>query len=355
MEHARVIGNHICWQEKCSFELYQMFRTRYELFKVVYSHKAGKSIEYMICDILKYANDALNITSKINDTQKYLSLDDSILQRIQFAEIQDGQKGMEELKKSKQLIERLHKRELYKCCGYLLLTPEIVAVHNPSSPNSKIADDAKEDHPKISYHKIEQVWAAELFQMFQERMKENDDKENVDDREELQCDDLRMQLMSLSFGKETEHPMNRAIWYSSKNPNVCKQFHVEQISTLSGAFREVVVRAYVKKTEWKSECEAVFQEFAKEKGLIQESEGDNVYSSMVVSPPQKKKSKSRQQDDADYADDDDDVVLVMSHQNENESASVRVRKRRRPSSSVRSNQSVDLMDVPQRNKKPRLK
>src|SRR5438128_1498773 len=48
MSMSRVIGNEICFYEKVDFEVYELFRTRYGLFKQIYSHSVSKAIEYMI-------------------------------------------------------------------------------------------------------------------------------------------------------------------------------------------------------------------------------------------------------------------------------------------------------------------
>ena len=85
LEHARVIDDQICYVNKTAYDIYLLFRTRYELFKRVYSHKTSKAIEYMICDILKYANDYYDIVSKIDNVEDYLQLTDSILPIIKLS------------------------------------------------------------------------------------------------------------------------------------------------------------------------------------------------------------------------------------------------------------------------------
>merc|ERR1712048_1392758 len=239
--------------------------------------------------------------------------------------------GMDGLKKAQALLRRLHKRELYKCCGYLLLSPDVVAMHNPMDKDNdkdEKENGAKVDHPKIAYHAIERNWALKMFQMFQER--HGNQEENMK-LHPLTSDDLRMQLMSLSFGKETEHPMSKAMLYSSNDPNTGTQFEVEQISTLGGAFREVVVRAYVKKSEWKRECEEGFKAFAKKKNLIQDTGGkSNVFTSLVVSPPQKRKLRGQQHKQ------ENEEMMVLSDGDRDGKNNVVVRKRRRPSTTTMS-------------------
>eukprot|EP01084_Bolivina_argentea_P015483 28966_1 len=348
MEHARVINNRICYQDKTSFELYTMFRTRYELFKRVYSHKASKSIEYMICDILKYANDAFDIVGKTKNPKSYLKLTDHILTQIEHASIIEGKYGMNGLKKAQELIYRLQKRNLYSCCGYLLLQAETVAMFNPKDGNNSkienedidmeqkqnLSKEIENKKQKIKYKEIEKNWSLELYKLFEEEVKLNDDKENMMMRDALQPTDLKVQLMSLSFGMEDCHPIEKTYLYNSKDPNSSYTVNCDQISIISQNWREVVVRAYVKKSEWKLECERVFKTFVKEKGLIQDDEySDNSRRASLVISPKRNKQKTT------VSESESDVIITPTNKNS--------RKRTRTSA------SIDFMDNTQRNKKAR--
>ena len=192
---------------------------------------ASKAIEYMIV-YFRLANDVFHITDKL-ENKDYLSLTDEILQRIEFSDIKDGEKGMENLKKAQDLIKRLHRRQLYKPCGYLLLTPEAVAQFNPkseggeqhndvlSTPPKKMRshNESKEEndredkeslqcHAKIAYHEIERKWALEMWEMYSREYLGNGDKEN-DEQRSIRRNDLVIQLLSVSFGMETQHPIER--------------------------------------------------------------------------------------------------------------------------------------------------
>jgi len=48
MNFCKVIDDEICFHSKEVYTVYEMFHTRYSLFKQVYSHRVGKAIEYMI-------------------------------------------------------------------------------------------------------------------------------------------------------------------------------------------------------------------------------------------------------------------------------------------------------------------
>merc|ERR1711933_400918 len=182
---------------------------------------------------------------------------------------------MDGLKKAQELIQRLNKRELYKCCGFLLLSPAILAPFNPNA-----------DYPKIAYREIEKAWTKEIYDMFQDEMMNEEE-----DRECIKMNELRVQLMSLSFGVETKHPMKSAFFYSSNDRTFCKQVDCDQITKMGNVFREVIVRVYIKRSEWKKECEQIFRKFVFAKGLVQNKEYD--FPSLFISEPQKRKTANK--------------------------------------------------------------
>ena len=61
-----------------------MYYTRYKYHREIYNHKAVKSIELMIGDILLESNDVYNFPS-ILDTPEFIDLDDTITTRIRYS------------------------------------------------------------------------------------------------------------------------------------------------------------------------------------------------------------------------------------------------------------------------------
>ncbi|KAJ3396559.1 SAM domain and HD [Lobulomyces angularis] len=116
MKFSRVIDDEICFNKNDAFNIHQLFQTRYSLFKNVYTHKTAKAVEYMIVDILLEADEYLQISSSIDDPSQYSVLTDGIIQEIQRSKAP-------ELLKSRKLIEKLNKRELYKYVDKTLVSP----------------------------------------------------------------------------------------------------------------------------------------------------------------------------------------------------------------------------------------
>ena len=104
MKFCRVIKNEICFHSKEVFNVYDMFHTRYSLFKQVsskqnaeslkvlnfwkvYTHRVNKAIEYMIDDALTLADPYLKISDRIQDPETFYLLTDSLLNTIESSAI----------------------------------------------------------------------------------------------------------------------------------------------------------------------------------------------------------------------------------------------------------------------------
>ena len=81
ISHVQVIDKNICFPEKIAYDIYKIFRSRYDLHKQFYSHKTTICIEYMIRDILENLNPILNISENIKNENinKFIDLVDSTI------------------------------------------------------------------------------------------------------------------------------------------------------------------------------------------------------------------------------------------------------------------------------------
>ena len=101
--------NSIVYDQSISSNIFDMYYTRYRFHRDIYNHKTVKLIELMLGDALIESNSVFEFCSKVN-TSSYLELDDSIYNKILFS-------NNSELGKSKSLLEKIEKRNLYTC-GY---------------------------------------------------------------------------------------------------------------------------------------------------------------------------------------------------------------------------------------------
>lgn len=106
MLKSSIYESDIVYDKSLASNIYDMFHTRYRFHKDIYNHKTVKVIELMIGDALVKANNKYNFGSMLGTTE-FLSLDDSIYSNILFSDDKD-------LKCSKNIIERIENRRLYK-------------------------------------------------------------------------------------------------------------------------------------------------------------------------------------------------------------------------------------------------
>jgi len=110
MEGMRVMGDEICYPAKDYLSIHKLFSTRADLHRTVYTHAKVKAVELMLVDALIEANDYLGISLHANDPEDFWKLDDTIIKSIETA-------PNNELKKAKEIIQRIRRRELYKFCN----------------------------------------------------------------------------------------------------------------------------------------------------------------------------------------------------------------------------------------------
>ena len=104
IDQARVIENKICFPSKCSFDISDLYYTRYKLHKQIYTHSAVRAIEYMVLDIIRMLDSKLNLVEKILDVGRMYEITDNILDMCYLFDD----------KKCIKLLERIRVRDLYK-------------------------------------------------------------------------------------------------------------------------------------------------------------------------------------------------------------------------------------------------
>lgn len=103
-----MIDNTLSYAANQTLFIYDLFNTRYRLFRNIYLHRVSLGIEAMICDALALANDKLHLDQMINDPDQYINLTDNILKEI------ERYKKKDKLKESNMLLDRIKIRDIYK-------------------------------------------------------------------------------------------------------------------------------------------------------------------------------------------------------------------------------------------------
>lgn len=121
ISHAQVIDLNICFPEKVSYDIYKVYRSRYDLHKQYYNHKTVVIIEYMIRFILEKLDDILHISESIrnNKLDKFIDLVDSTILNttsiIKLCDEEKYRKHKENIDEIENMLNRIYNRKLYKC------------------------------------------------------------------------------------------------------------------------------------------------------------------------------------------------------------------------------------------------
>ncbi|KAJ1308850.1 hypothetical protein OPQ81_004538 [Rhizoctonia solani] len=206
---ARVIDNEICYADKDWYMVSQLFESRFALHKMIYNHKSGKSIELMIVDALVLADPFMHLADKIHNAEEYLHLNDSILLEIERSKAP-------ELEKSREIIQRIRTRQLYKQVDVYMFAVE----HR---------DTLKLLTPER---------AAEVAKTI--AMPEGDDLE-------LLAEDIAIDMTLIHLGMKDKRPVDLVKFYGKRNPNVSSRAAPENAShVFSQSSQELCLRIFTR-------------------------------------------------------------------------------------------------------------
>jgi HD superfamily phosphohydrolase len=96
----KLINDDMYFPAKDAYNIYELYHTRYRMFKTVYTHRVCRAIEYMVFDILDKVDVEFGISSAIDDIDRYIKLNDNILYVVEL--------------KYSSLFDRLRRRNIYK-------------------------------------------------------------------------------------------------------------------------------------------------------------------------------------------------------------------------------------------------
>ncbi|XP_067052893.1 deoxynucleoside triphosphate triphosphohydrolase SAMHD1-like isoform X2 [Acropora muricata] len=216
MKFARVINvdgkPQICVRDKEAENLYDMFHTRRSLHQRAYQHKTSNIIEKMITEALVKADKEikfkgtdgkmLSISESIDDMKAYTQLTDHVYHQILHS---DAAK----LKEARAILQRIEKRDLYKCIGQKVL---------------------KEPRSKEEIRK-------EIFNFWQ-------------DGPNVTPDDFIVEIVTFNYGMRDKNPLEELRFYTKNAPDVPIILRKDEVSKmLPEKFSEQSLRVYFRRTE----------------------------------------------------------------------------------------------------------
>ncbi|KAG0379889.1 SAM domain and HD [Mortierella sp. AD032] len=202
MKMSRVIDDQICWHHKEVYNLYELYHTRFSLFKRVYTHRVGKAIEYMLTDALLAADSVMGISQAIFNGEQYLHLTDDIIRQIE----RSPEPGLED---SKAILKRIRTRSLYKFVDELLIPREKLGILTKENINSTeiVSCQGPNDH--------------------------------------LRQEDVIVEFLKNNYAMKDQNPVDGIKFFSKTNHSASYHIPKEKVSSLiPSEFQENIIRVF---------------------------------------------------------------------------------------------------------------
>jgi HD superfamily phosphohydrolase len=121
IEHSKVIDNNIVFPEKKSYEIFKVYRSRYDMHKQFYNNKTVICIEYMLRNILNKLDNILKITSNIKsmNIDHFIKLTDSTILNasviIEQLDLPNYKNIKSDVDYVNSVLGAINERRIYKC------------------------------------------------------------------------------------------------------------------------------------------------------------------------------------------------------------------------------------------------
>lgn len=200
--------NQIGCRDKNFQDLYEMFHVREHLTRRAYKHESGSSINLMVVEALKLASKHFEIAEMIDnqDMNKFEKLNDSVYLQILYSDT-------DELRASRELLQRVEKRKLYKYVGSSVIPP------------------GKTNDAKLLKSKLMEFMETSSNNLI------NDSN-------------MCIEIVKFNYGSKHLNPLENVKCYDKYRPNRAFKIEKHQVSgMLLERFEDVVIRVYSKKND----------------------------------------------------------------------------------------------------------
>ncbi|KAK9717246.1 hypothetical protein K7432_006361 [Basidiobolus ranarum] len=272
MTFSRVIDNQICFHHKEVYNIYEMFHTRYSLFKRIYTHRVGKSIECMLTDVMIAADPYLHISKAIDNPYDYLHLTDDVLKQIEKSKT-------DELLPARQILKRIRQRQLYKFVDEFIIPSELKQHLTKSMVNE-----------------------AEIVS----QQKSGDG---------IKIDDVIVEWLSINYGKTDQNPVDSIKFFSRFNGEEAFSVPKTKVSYLVPEhFEEIVIRVFARDVTKVQQIQIAFRKLVKNfKNRMPESPDINLEPNCAHTYPNNFKSPSKRRYEQPDSIDSSPVKVPNNH------------------------------------------
>ncbi|CAI0462532.1 unnamed protein product, partial [Linum tenue] len=240
MGSMRVLGDEICYRAKDYLTVYNLFSTRAEMHRTIYTHAKVKGIELMAVDALTKANEAFGIADAVQNPGEFWKLDDTILKRIEVDE-------RPELKEARDLVLRIRRRDLYQFCNEFAVPKENLDHFKDVTPQDIICSQRSSDVT-------------------------------------LKEEDIAVSTAKIDLTRGSSNPLESVKFFQDYDSTDSFTIPVERISHLVPAVcQDKIVRVYAKKPELVEAVSQAFENFQMTTYGVK----------AILATPEKKKNRKR--------------------------------------------------------------
>ncbi|EDR28338.1 sam/hd domain protein, putative [Entamoeba dispar SAW760] len=118
IQNCAILNNNICYFKEVKSDIVSFFTNRYSLYSDVYLNNDTTSVELMFTDLLAESYNYIPLLqTDPNDLDKFIQLDDGIVDQIRFTE-------KPELQKAKAILHRVERGDFYQIVSTITQTEE---------------------------------------------------------------------------------------------------------------------------------------------------------------------------------------------------------------------------------------
>jgi len=203
INNCRVINNKICYNEDQIDNIYELFRSRFLMFKHVYMNGVNKGIELMIMDIISNLGPIISIQDHINDPEKFYKLTDNyIISLVEYFSHVQGENNI-----ALNILNNMKKGKIYT-----------VIVEEKWEP--------KNEYKNLTCNDI----MDDIIKFCNNTIINND---------------LRIEIFEINFGKGNKNPLKSVDFYDNNNINASKKLAKINNILIPTKVSEKTIRIYI--------------------------------------------------------------------------------------------------------------
>jgi hypothetical protein len=227
---------HICYRDKESEIIYDMFHTRLKLHRLAYQHTVGNCISQMVCEALVQVDKVLetNLAKPVAERDPYF---EALFGATSFSRAIDP----ENVAQYVQLTDSIYERILY-------------STHPALEPGRRLLDEIQSRRHWKCVGSTSLPRDGEHKQLVKDLSANSDavrkDVVRHSDSSNLGADDIFLNLVKYNYGMGASNPVDKVYFWRKDNPNMAFLAKKDQVSMiLPEVFIEQRVVMYCKKRD----------------------------------------------------------------------------------------------------------